>query len=131
MLLQIPVALYLDYLTINMNGKVTVWFEGYLNTLRSGFHWELFTEAICKRFGPGNLTLDEEFITLKHIGSVDEFTKRYEEMRSLMMQERPYLTEEYFLQNYICRLKPSLRCFVRTSLPRTLEDAIWFARQFE
>lgn len=131
MLSQTPVALYLDYLTIHLNGKVAIWFEGYVSSLRGGFHWGLFVEAVCRSFGSRNLSIGEEFTALKQLGSVDEFTEKYEEMRSLLLQESLYLTEEYFLQNYICRLKPTLRCFVRTSLPMTLEDAIWFAKQFE
>lgn len=131
MLSQTLVGLYLDYLTIHLSGKVAIWFEGYVSGLMGGFHWGLFVEAVCRRFGSRNLSLDEEFIALKQVGGVEEFTEKYEKIRSLLLQERPYLTEEYFLQNYICRLKPTLRCFVRTSLPKTLEDAIWFARQFE
>lgn len=108
MLLQVPIELYLDYLTINLNGRVSIWLEGYMSSLRGAFHWGLFSEAICRRFCPGNLSLDEEFTALKQLGSVDEFTEKYEEMRSLLLHERPYLTKEYFLQNFICRLKPTL-----------------------
>lgn len=38
MLSQTPIALYVDYLTLYLFGRVGVWFEGYLNNLRGGFH---------------------------------------------------------------------------------------------
>lgn len=131
MISQIHGDLYLDYLTLHLYGKVGVWFEGYVNGLRGGFHWGYFVEAICRRFGLGTVTIDEEFMTLRQVGTMEEFTEKYEEIRSILLQEIPYLTEEYFLNNYVCRLKMNIRCSVRAARPWNLEDAVWLAKNFE
>lgn len=82
MISKTPAVYYLDYLTLNLSGRVGIWLEGYVNSLRGGFQWVHFVESVCRRFGPGNTTIDEEFVALKQFGSVDEFTEKYEEMRS-------------------------------------------------
>ncbi|XP_031110384.1 uncharacterized protein LOC116014814 [Ipomoea triloba] len=131
MISQTPPVFYLDYLTVNLSRKVEIWLEGYLSNLRGGFNWGHFVEAVCRRFGPGTVSIDEEFTVLKQLGGVEEFTDKFEEMRSMLLQVRPYLTDEYFLGNYVCRLKQVIRCFVRSAKPENLEDAIWLAKNFE
>lgn len=62
---------------------------------------------------------------------MDEFTDRYEDFKSQLLQAHPYLTEQYFMENYVAKLRQDLRCFVRTARPNSLGDAVWFAKQFE
>lgn len=83
------------------------------------------------RFGDSCAYLMEEFVAFKQVNGVEEFTNKYEEFRSLLLQSHPYLTEQYFLENYIAILKQNLKCFVRTAKPATLVNVVWFARQFE
>lgn len=54
--------------------------------------------AICRRLGHGIASIDEEFIVLKQLGSVKEFTDKFEEMRSILVRVKPYLKEDYFLE---------------------------------
>lgn len=70
----------------------------------------------------------EDFSVFKQSGAVVEFTDKFEEFKSLLLQAYPYLIDEYFMENYIARLKQGLRCFVRTTKTRALEDAIWFSK---
>ncbi|XP_019198914.1 PREDICTED: uncharacterized protein LOC109192674 [Ipomoea nil] len=131
MLARIPRDEVLNILCINLSGKVGVWFEGYLNGLRVGFQWVEFARAVCKRFSEHNVDVMEEFSNFKQWGSIINFADKYEEYKGLLLQNYPYLTDQYFLHCFVVRLKQQLRCFVRTTKSTSLEDAIWVARQFE
>ncbi|XP_019171199.1 PREDICTED: uncharacterized protein LOC109166765 [Ipomoea nil] len=121
----------MNLLFVNLSGKVGLWYEGYVSELRQGFQWHHFAEAVCKRFENKGESLMEEFASLKQWGTVEDFTEKYEEFKSQLLVGHPYLTEGYFMENFVARLKPNLRCFVRTAKPTTLSDAIWYAGQFE
>ncbi|XP_019170443.1 PREDICTED: uncharacterized protein LOC109166012 [Ipomoea nil] len=118
-------------LCVNLSGKVAMWYETYLNSLREGFQWEVFARAICKRFCDTHAYVMEEFSNFKQWGSVVEFSDKYEEFKGLLLQSYPTLTDQYFLDSFVVRLKQQLRCFVRTSRPANLEEAMWLAKQFE
>ncbi|XP_019163484.1 PREDICTED: uncharacterized protein LOC109159828 [Ipomoea nil] len=128
---HIPRYDVINLLYVHLSGKVGLWFEGYIHGLREGFQWIDFAEAVCKRFGDSGVSLMEDFTAFKQWSGVDEYTDGYEGFKSLLLQAHPGLTENYFLENYIARLKQNLRCFVRTAKPNSLEDAIWLARQYE
>ncbi|XP_019153739.1 PREDICTED: uncharacterized protein LOC109150304 [Ipomoea nil] len=131
MLARIPRDEVMHVLCVNLTGKAALWYETYLNGLREGFQWTLFARAICKRLCDSHVDVMEEFSNFKQWGSVVEFSDKFEEYKGLLLQSYPTLNDQYFLDSFVVRLKQQLRCFVRTSRPGNLEDAIWLARQFE
>lgn len=128
---RIPIIQWQDYVMMSLTGKVSIWYEHYLIDQGGRVRWAQFAVDICKRFGPKTASIEEEFKLLRQVGGVDEFTEKFEEMRSLMMQVYPYLTEQYFLNNYVSSLKRVVRCFVRIAQPRTLLEVYWFAKEYE
>ncbi|XP_019177711.1 PREDICTED: uncharacterized protein LOC109172915 [Ipomoea nil] len=131
MLARIPRDEVMHVLCVNLTGKAAMLYETYLNSLREGFRWTLFARAICKRFCDNHADVMEEFSNFKQWGSVVEFSDKYEEFKGLLLQSYPTLTDQYFLDSFVVRLKQQLRCFVRTSRPANLEDAMWLAKQFK
>ncbi|XP_019184593.1 PREDICTED: uncharacterized protein LOC109179543 [Ipomoea nil] len=99
--------------------------------LLRGFQWADFAKSVCKRFCEHNTDVMEEFASFKQVRNVTDFADKYEEYKGLLLQNFRYLTDQYFLDNFIIRLKQQLRCFVRASRPVSLEDAMWLAKQFE
>ncbi|XP_031104476.1 uncharacterized protein LOC116007955 [Ipomoea triloba] len=128
---NIPQIEDMHVLYVNLTGKVGLWFESYLTGLEGAFEWAPFVVAVCRRFGGDSGSVMEEFTGFKQYGMVLEFTDRFEEFRSLLLQNHPTLNGGYFLEAYVARLKQNLKCFVRTAQPKSLADAIWFAKQFE
>ncbi|XP_019151052.1 PREDICTED: uncharacterized protein LOC109147849 [Ipomoea nil] len=118
-------------LYVNLTGRIGLWYEGYLTGLDEPFQWSHFAEAVCRRFGDDSGVVMEEFTNFRQNGGVMEFNDRFEEFKSLLIQNHPTLNDLYFLEAYIARLKPNLRGFVRTTQPKTLADAMWNARQLE
>lgn len=128
---HIPRIEIMHVLYVNLTGRIGLWFEGYLIGMEGPFQWANFAESVCRRFGGDSGAVMEEFAGFKQVGGVLEFTDKFEEFRSLLIQKHPTLTDSYFLEAYIARLKPNLRCFVTTTQPKTLADAVWFAKQIE
>ncbi|XP_019200240.1 PREDICTED: uncharacterized protein LOC109193863 [Ipomoea nil] len=131
LLAYIPKIEIMHVLYVNLTGKIGLWFEGYLTGLDEPFQWTHFAEAVVRRFGEDSGVVMEEIAYFRQIGGVMEFTDKFEEFRSQLIQKHPTLTDLYFLEAYLARLKPHLRCFVKTSQPKCLADAMWTARQLE
>ena len=65
--------------------------------------WKMFEELLCKRFD-NRISKDvvEEFNKLQQTRKVEEYQKKFEELKTLMMIKNPYLGEEYFISSF-CR----------------------------
>jgi len=61
---------------------------------------------------------------------VEDYLEKFEELKALLLQNMP-LPDEYFVSSFIGGLKPHLKPFVKALNPKTLEDAIRFARFHE
>ena len=73
----------------------------------------------------------EDFHKLYQMGSLEAYLKRFEELRSLLLQNIPTLPDDYFVSSFIGGLKPQLKPFVKALNPLSLDDAIRFARLHE
>lgn len=70
----------------------------------------------------------EEFNKLKQTDSVETYQVRFEELRSLMLQHNPHLSETYFVSNYLSGLNEELRPMVKVLRPQMMEQATENAR---
>jgi len=86
---------------------------------------------VCNRFREelGSKVV-EDFHKLYQLGTVEEYLEKFEELKALLMQNMP-LPDEYFVSSFIGGLKPQLKPFVKALDPKSLEDAIRFARFHE
>ena len=73
----------------------------------------------------------EDFHKLQQMGSVEDYLEKFEELKSLLLQNIPMLPDDYFVSSFIGGLKPHLKPFVKALNPLTLDDAIRFARLHE
>lgn len=71
--------------------------------------WNDFVEELCVRFGEKNMfDVVEEFKMLKQTGLVVEYLDKFEELRALLWNAQPHLTEQYFVSNFVSGLKGEL-----------------------
>ena len=70
----------------------------------------------------------EVFRKLQQWSSVDDYLKKFEELKPLMLQKKLVRPHDYFIAGFIVGLKPHLKPFVEALNPLTLDDAILFAR---
>jgi len=81
-----------------------------------------FVEDFCDRFGEKNMIdVFEEFNKLKQEGSMIEDHIQFKELRSLMLNSQPTLTENYFISNFISGLKDEFRPTVKMMQPATVK----------
>ena len=77
-------------------------------------NWTKFVKDLCDRFGEKTMTdVVEEFNKLQQDGFVTEYQIRFEELRSLMLNSQPILTDHYFVSSFISGLKDELRPIVK------------------
>ena len=85
------------------------WYQGW-SKMRIETNWTEFVEDLCVRFGErSTANVIEEFNKLKQEGWVMEYYIRFEELRSLLLNSHPTLTEPCFVSSFISGLNKELR----------------------
>ena len=59
----------------------------------------------------------EEFNKLRQVGEVRAYLRRFEELRSLMVNHNPHLSEAYFISSFLSGLSDNLRPMVKMIKP--------------
>lgn len=118
----------LDLACIYVNGKAESWVSSYISAKR-GVTWSEFIIDLCARFRDdhGEYAV-EQFKKLCQKGSIEECLDEFEEMRALLMQKNHLLSDEFFLESFIGGMKASIKPFVRAFKPKTISEAVEFAR---
>lgn len=87
---------------------------------------------VCARFKDDlDSKLVEEFNKLQQEGSLEDYLERFEELKSPLLQNRPFMPPEYFLDSFIGGLKAHIKPFVKAFDPATLAETISLARPQE
>jgi len=112
-----------------LNDMANSWYQGQTKTWRFEVSWADFAEDLRDHFGEKNMTdVIEEFNKLRKNGLVIEYQVRFEELRSLMWNSQPTLTEQYFVTSFISGLKDELRPVIKMMMPSTVKQAADKAR---
>ena len=99
------------------NEVVDAWYQGCIRQRRD-CTWADFSEKMCERFGERSMVdVIEEFNKLKQTRSVESYQVRFEELRSLLIQHNPHLSETYFVSSYLSGLNEELRPMVKVLRP--------------
>ena len=109
-------------MSLYLEGKAEIWFEGYMCGLDVSLEWEEFSRAICSRFGNRD-DIVEEFNKLTQEGGMEEYVERFEELKSLMHSLNPLLLESYYISNFISGLKEDIKPMLKILKPGTLMTA--------
>ena len=126
-LCKIPESQRVDVASIHFTRKAETWFASYI-AVKKQVDWSDFIVDVCSCFKEelGSKVV-EDFLKLQQWGSVEAYLGKFEELKSLMLQRTPVLSNDYFIASFIAGLKPHLKPFVKALNPLTLDDAIHFA----
>jgi hypothetical protein len=108
-----------EIVSLYLEGKAEIWFEGYMCGLDVSLEWEEFSRAICSRFGNRD-DIVEEFNKLTQEGGMEEYVERFEELKSLMHSLNPLLLESYYISSFISGLKEDIKPMLKILKPGTL-----------
>lgn len=61
-----------------------------------------------------------EFSKLKQLSNIKDNQERFEELKSVMLVENTYLTEHYFVSNFISGLQDEIKSMVMVLKPNNL-----------
>ena len=94
-----PFQQWVELASLYLEGKVEIWFEGYMCRVEGIIDWEEFSGAICSRFG-NRTDIVEEINKPMQEGDVDEYVKRFKELKSLMHSLNSLLPKSYYISNF-------------------------------
>ena len=99
-------ATYLNYVE-------NAWFQGW-SRVKESYQWVKFVEDLRERFGDRNMMdIIKEFNKLRQKGMVQNYQLRFKELKSLIINHNPHLTEAYFISSFISGLSDELRPMVK------------------
>ena len=96
--------------------KSEIWFESYMCNRESVVNWDEFSRAVCNRFGNKDDVV-EEFNKLVHESSVNEYVKKFEELKSFM-HDLNSLLPKFF--SFVSGLKEDLKHMLKILKPISL-----------
>lgn len=100
-----------------MKGKACIWFQGYSKT-HHDYLWEEMACAACKWLGePNDGDLIEEFGRITQTSSVEEYIDKYQELRSIIMNQMSQVTMQYYVSVFVNGLKEELIYLVKMFRP--------------
>ena len=127
-LCKTPEQQKVDLASLYMSGKAESWYNGYILG-RQNILWEDFVVDLCARFKDdlGSCVI-EEFNKLKQTGTIDDYLEEFKELKSQMLIKNPTLPPDYFVASFVGGLDDNVKHFTRAFNPRTLPDAVHYAR---
>ena len=106
-----------------LNDVGDAWFQGW-SRVKEGYQWAKFLEDLCERFGDRNMMdIVEEFNKLRQEGTIQNYQLRFEELKLLMINFNPHLTEAHFVSSFISGLSEELRPMVKMLQPKMNKQA--------
>ena len=114
-----------------MVGGAETWYYGY-SLERQNVIWEDLVVDVCSRLRDEmGSQFVEEFKKLSQIGAIDEYVEQFEELKSLMLVKNPRLPDDYFVDSFIGGLTPQIKSFIKAFKPKSLSNAVNYARLHE
>jgi len=117
-----------DLASLYMSRKAESWHNGYILG-RQNILWEDFVVDLGASFKDdlGSCVI-EEFNKLKQTGTIDDYLEEFQELKSQMLIKNPTLPPDYFPASFVRGLDDNVKHFIRAFNPRTLSDAVYYAR---
>ena len=111
-----------------MEGEANLWWqwlERIYHKKRKNVRWKDFEKEVLIRFGPtGYIDYDEALSRIKQIGSLRDYLVQFERLSTQVQG----WSEKALIGTFTGGLKPELSKEVKVSKPRTLRQAIEYAR---
>lgn len=110
---------------MHMEGQADSWYLDYLEK-QPRVTWDKFCDLVIARFTDvfGGSVVGE-FKKLKQDKSVHEYVLQFEELKGLIGDKHQFLTEDYYIDNFVTGLKEEIGQMVAMLKPQTLSDAMF------
>lgn len=117
--------------TMNMDAAADNWYQSCMESI-DALSWKEFEYAVTVRFSvQPHRNIEGEFGKLGQRGTVQEYQQQFEELMALMLRENPGLTERYYINHFICGLKPAIRDHISMLFAKSLTATISLAKMQE
>lgn len=115
---------------MQLEGVARRWFQVYTFGKRQ-LDWSDFTLHFSARFGVMEQELlYDKFKQLKQTSTVDHYFNQFEKCREKLKGKMPQLTEDFFVERFLCGLETQIKNAVVLLAPVSVEAAYKKARQY-
>ncbi|KAL2904568.1 hypothetical protein RDABS01_003278 [Bienertia sinuspersici] len=127
-LCKIPDDQKVNLASLHMLDKADNWVTSYLSA-RNHVDWDDFIFDLAARFKAEDSSMAvEQFNKLIQHASLEEYIDSFEHLRSVLLQNGHFLTDNYLLDSFLGGLKPTIKSMVKAFKPTTISEAIEHAR---
>uniref|UniRef100_A0ACD5Y7D8 Uncharacterized protein n=1 Tax=Avena sativa TaxID=4498 RepID=A0ACD5Y7D8_AVESA len=121
----------IKWIVAHIRGKAKTWLKN-CNVQLNLMNWTHFCELLLERFPDAGVheSMDQCQL-LKQVTTINNYIDIFEDWRTIMKRDHPYLPEHFFTLRFINGLKDTLKHAVKTHKPPDLKSAFWYARQEE
>ncbi|XP_021765492.1 uncharacterized protein LOC110730018 [Chenopodium quinoa] len=117
-----------DLASLYMIDKAESWVSSYLS-VRKNVDWDDFIIDVTPRFKDGKgINVVEQFNKLQQDDNLEDYIDKFEDLRSVLLQNGHCLSEEYILECFVGGLKFAIKPFVRAFNPSSITEAVGYAR---
>lgn len=115
---------------MHLEGVAKRWYQVYA-VGKKQLEWTDFTLHFSARFGViEQELLYDKFKQLKQNSTVDHYFSQFEKCMEQLKGKMPQLTEEFFIESFLCGLETDIKNAVMMLAPVTVEAAYKKARQY-
>lgn len=109
------------YAALYLEGEANVWYQS-LQDEKPWLLWDDLAQYVCHRFTKGRLeNLIGKFNKLMQKGKVDNYIRRFEELKAYMLNQNKGCTEDYFIESFLSGLKEEIANALYLVRPKLLE----------
>ncbi|XP_071700601.1 uncharacterized protein [Rutidosis leptorrhynchoides] len=109
--------------SIHMLGKALIWHQNYVKIHGEDVEWNLYEEAILKRFGT---SIEDPLADLKNLRQTGSIQVYYDEFEKLLIKVD--ISLEQAISLFLAGLQKEIELQVRMFRPKSLEDAFGLAK---
>lgn len=96
-----------------------IWFHGFIMDKKE-ITWAEFMGLCCRLEVMGSMIQWEDLTSINSWAQWSNTIRGFEDLKSLMLTENPYMTETYSVSSFISGLQEDLKSMVRLLKPTTL-----------
>lgn len=89
------------YAALYLEGETDVWYQALQDEL-PWLLWDEFVHQLCHRFTKGgHENMTGQFNKLMQRGRVDDYIRKFEELKTYMLSQNRHYTEDYFIKSFL------------------------------
>lgn len=120
---SVPDMMKVKFASLNCVGNVALWLK-MIQKRRKFIHWHELCDVVKEKWGKNKHTfLMRQLLLVNQIGSVDEYTLKFDTLRHQILLVDPNTSEVLFVERYLAGMRADIRSGVILHQPEDVDTA--------